>query len=280
MKLLELKPLIIIFALTSATQVMPAFGKTSDQGSDIWSKAAIMTTYTLNRHLNPFDIDVEVDKGVATLRGTVESDVERDLAEQIALGVDGVQSVKNELTVSPDAPAHAGSDSFMHTVADANITAKIKSQLLWNKNTHGLKIGVDTKDAVVTLNGNVQSDVEAQLAEQIARNTGDVRAVENRIVVGARVENDTNANGAAQSIDKAEVEIADSWITTKVKSALLYNRNIDLGEIDVTTTNGIVHLAGAVDSEAEKQAAIGIVKDIRGVKDVKADLQVAAQARY
>lgn len=168
----------------------------------------------------------------------------------------------------------------MHTVADANITAKIKSQLLWNKNTHGLKIGVDTKDAVVTLNGNVQSDVEAQLAEQIARNTGDVRAVENRIVVGARVENDTNANGAAQSIDKAEVEIADSWITTKVKSALLYNRNIDLGEIDVTTTNGIVHLAGAVDSEAEKQAAIGIVKDIRGVKDVKADLQVAAQASY
>lgn len=276
MKLPKLKPLIVICALSTATQALPALGEVDDQSSDIWSKAAITTTYTLNRHLNPFDIDVDVDNGVATLRGTVESDVERDLAEQLALGVDGVSSVRNELTVSPDAPERAGSDAFMHKVADANITAKIKSQLLWNRNTHGLKIHVDTKDAVVTLSGNVQSDVEAQLAEQIARNTGDVREVENRIVVGNRAEN--AANGAAQSLDETEVGIADSWITAKVKSALLYNRNIGLGEIGVTTTNGIVHLAGNVDSEVEKQAAINIVKDIRGVKDVKADLEVAAHA--
>lgn len=271
----ELKPLIAVCALAMGLNGIAAQAADKDQGSDVWSKAAITTTYTLNRHLNPFNIDVDVENGVAILRGHVESDVERDLAEELALGVDGVKEVRNELEVNPDTPTQAESGSFMSNVRDANITAKVKSQLLWNRNTHGIDIDVDTESSIVTLTGGVKSNAESQLAEQIARNTSDVMDVNNRLTV---------ADGAVALDDKVEreaeqtkQEVSDSWITTKVKSALIYNRNIEMGEIDVTTKNGVVRLKGSVDSDVDKQTAVAIAKGIRGVKDVKADLKVLPQ---
>jgi osmotically-inducible protein OsmY len=60
---------------------------------------------------------------------------------------------------------------------------RMKSKLLANTNTHGLKIDVDTRGDVVTLAGAVSSSEEKQLAEQIARNTGDVKDVRNQLVV-------------------------------------------------------------------------------------------------
>jgi len=47
----------------------------------------------------------------------------------------------------------------------------------------GLKIDVDTADDVVTLSGRVGSAEESQLAEEIAKNTGDVEGVRNNLVV-------------------------------------------------------------------------------------------------
>jgi osmotically-inducible protein OsmY len=46
-----------------------------------------------------------------------------------------------------------------------------------------LKIDVDTNDDVVTLSGRVASDKEKQLAEEIAKNAGDVESVRNNLTV-------------------------------------------------------------------------------------------------
>ena len=46
-----------------------------------------------------YDIDVEVDNGVVTLKGKVDTAEAKKKAEEIAKKVDGVKSVKNELTV-------------------------------------------------------------------------------------------------------------------------------------------------------------------------------------
>ncbi|TVS10355.1 MAG: BON domain-containing protein [Wenzhouxiangella sp.] len=51
----------------------------------IWSAMA------LNRHLSPFGLDIEVDGTTATLKGEVESSVQKDLAEEIALGMEGIE---------------------------------------------------------------------------------------------------------------------------------------------------------------------------------------------
>jgi osmotically-inducible protein OsmY len=272
MHTVKMKPLIAACALAIGMTCTAAIAKDNDQSSDVWAKAAITTTYTLNRHLNPFKIDVDVNNGVATLNGSVESDVERDLAEELAKGVDGVKEVRNELKVDDEATMRTDSDSFMNSVRDANITAQVKSQLLWNSNTHGLKIDVDTKKSVVTLTGKVESTAESDLAEQIAGNTSDVVKVNNNLEVEKNTAN--LADKAEREAKEAKVEVSDSWITTKVKSALAYNRNIEMDEIDVTTTNGIVMLKGTVESETSKRQATEIAKGIRGVKSVNADIKV------
>ncbi|MEQ8206809.1 MAG: BON domain-containing protein [Woeseia sp.] len=157
---------------------------------DAWLDGRIGTAFTLNRHLNPFSIDTKVENGVVLLEGEVESDIDRDLAGEIAQNVDGVSSVKNELTVSGDnsmeemkGKAKKTANNFMQTVGDATTTAAVKTRLMANGNTKGLSINVDTKDDVVTLSGTVESSEERDLAEALAKNTGDVERVDNKLVV-------------------------------------------------------------------------------------------------
>jgi hyperosmotically inducible periplasmic protein len=161
---------------------------------DAWITGRIETLYTLNRHLNPFSINTDVDNGIVHLTGMVESNVDRDLAVELAKNVDGVVEVKSELKIEPetarqaasaDAAKRDGTRSFGAWVDDATTTAAVKSKLIGNANTKGLKIDVDTRGDVVTLSGRVASAEEKQLAGEIARSTGDVSDVHNQLVVDA-----------------------------------------------------------------------------------------------
>ena len=160
---------------------------------DGWLAGKIETVYTLNRHLNAFAINTDVENGMVHLTGMVESDIDRDLAGEIAEGIDGVVEVQNDLKVEESARQAAakksgeeGKRSFGTWVDDATTTAAVKSRLVGNANTKGLQIDVDTWGDVVTLSGEVGSAEEKQLAEEIARNTGDVEDVLNQLVVAAR----------------------------------------------------------------------------------------------
>lgn len=184
MKASYLVILTLIFSLLGFTAI--ADEKESEQTSDIWLKAKIVTTYALSEHLNPFTIDVNVNKGEVTLTGTVENDIQSDLAAEIAKGVKGVKNVNNKLDINPEAKRDMERSSFMHYVDDANITARLKSKLLLDPNTHGLKIHVTTKNAVVSLEGELNSNTEADLVRQIARNTKGVIDVEDKLTISKK----------------------------------------------------------------------------------------------
>ena len=68
-------------------------------------------------------------------------------------------------------------------VDDALITARVKSSLLADSGTKGLKIDVDTKSGVVQLKGNVASDTERTLAQNLAAKVEGVKTVENKLTV-------------------------------------------------------------------------------------------------
>jgi osmotically-inducible protein OsmY len=68
---------------------------------------------------------------------------------------------------------------------DATLTAKVKSKLLADKGTSGLKINVDTKGGVVTLTGVVKTAAEKDLAGQLASATEGVASVNNSLTVTA-----------------------------------------------------------------------------------------------
>lgn len=157
----------------------------SGEMRDAWLDGKIETAFTLNRHLNPFRIDTEVENGMVYLDGTVRSDVDRDLAGEIAKSVKGVKKVENRLQVAEmqEGEVEQAADGFMQHVSDATTTAMVKSKLLANGNTKGLQINVDTTDDVVTLTGSVESDEIRDLAEQLAQNTNNVKSVDNRLEV-------------------------------------------------------------------------------------------------
>lgn len=64
--------------------------------------------------------------------------------------------------------------------------------------------------------------------------------------------------------------VTDTWITTKVKADLLATENVSGLDIKVETVDGVVTLSGAVASKAQKDKAIAVAKQIKGVKSVEA----------
>ncbi len=140
----------------------------------------------INEDLNNFDIDIDVNKNEVMLSGEVNSSAEKDLAEEVALSIDGVKSVDNQLQIAANNKHEDSEQEASAVIQDAAITAMVKTGLLTNSNISGTDINVETKQRVVTLKGKVESNVESDLAEKIAENTEDVKDVENELQVVAR----------------------------------------------------------------------------------------------
>ena len=68
-------------------------------------------------------------------------------------------------------------------VDDSAITAAVKAKMAEDKNVSATAISVETLNGTVQLSGFAKSQAEKDRAENIARNTKDVKAVRNSIVV-------------------------------------------------------------------------------------------------
>lgn len=266
---MRVKYFIVMLILFGTVAVIPAFANDITT-SDVWLDSKITTTYTLNEHLNPFDISVDVKNGVVFLSGEVDSSIEKALAVEIARGIEGVKEVKDNIEINPSSETH-NSSGFMETMTDASLVAKVKSNLLWNKETSGMDINVDAKDRIVTLKGDVSSAAERELAVRIAENTSGVRRVKDKLSV-------SNKPGLSKKIDhtakKTQEVVSDAWVTTKIKSRFLFDKHTDGFDITVTTQDGIVTLEGNVPGKVEKDYAVQIAQDTVHVKKVIDKLKI------
>ncbi len=68
--------------------------------------------------------------------------------------------------------------------------------------------------------------------------------------------------------------IDDATITTRVKTALLNDQDVDATRIDVSTTAGVVTLSGEVRSKGDADRAVQVTRAVPGVKDVREALKV------
>lgn len=62
--------------------------------------------------------------------------------------------------------------------------------------------------------------------------------------------------------------LIDSEIEEAARAALLADTRVDVREVDVCVEDGTVFLTGAVDSAAEREAALEDVRAVHGIKDV------------
>ena len=72
--------------------------------------------------------------------------------------------------------------------------------------------------------------------------------------------------------------IDDSWITTKVKTAILNEPSLKVAQINVETYKGTVQLSGFVDNQDAASRAVDAAKKVGGVKSVKNDLRIKSQS--
>lgn len=65
----------------------------------------------------------------------------------------------------------------------------------------------------------------------------------------------------------------DSYITAKVKAAILNEPGLKSSEINVETFKGVVQLSGFVNSSSDIDRAIDVARSVKGVKSVKNDMR-------
>ncbi len=168
---------LVMFAAFAAVLIALACSQ-SDAGITTKVKAKLAADSTVKAS----QVHVDTQNKIVTLSGTVDSETAKAQAVAIARGTEGVADVVDSLTLSPSTSAEA-SRSAGQVVDDASITAAVKTKLMADSVVGGLKIDVDTKDGVVSLNGPVKSQNEKDTALRIARETSGVKDVRDNLVV-------------------------------------------------------------------------------------------------
>jgi len=167
---------------------------------------------------------------------------------------------------------------------DAGITGKVKSKFAADDTVKAYQIDVDTKDKVVTLSGNVDSQAAKDQAVALARGTeGVADVVDNITVAGGSAampggEGDAAIGGNAPNPEPDRplgTVMDDASITAAVKTKLLADPTVGGLKIDVDTREGVVYLTGDnMKSQAEIDQAIKLAKETSGVKSVESKLVV------
>ena len=132
--------------------------------------------------------------------------------------------------------------------SDAQLQQDVMAELKWEPAVHAAQIGVEVKDGVVTLAGEVSSYTEKLNAERAAQRVSGVKAL------------------------AVEMEIKPSLSATVVKSdieaALKRRAAADAKSIAVDVEGGDVTLTGTVHSWSERDLATRSAWGTAGVRNV------------
>lgn len=123
---------------------------------------------------------------------------------------------------------------------------------------------------VVTLQGAVDDAETAADIERVVTGVRGVRELRSRLSVGA---------AAAAKVDyDFSQRIEDMTLLADVRTRLLSSHDINALNVEVSVNNGTAILSGNVDSQAQREKAEKIVRELRGVQDVENNLVVPLQA--
>lgn len=232
-------------------------------------KARLETTYLLNEHLSPFNINTRVQDGHVFLAGSVESEVERDLARELAEQTMGVKSVTNEIVVVDAVPRRGGDRSWQQRVQDSTTSASVRARLLGHREMRGLSIGVRTENGVVTLTGIAFSEAQRDRIVQIAAETAGVNRVVSNLTLAERRQTD----GVLDTIGST---LSDEVTEKQVQTRIAFNRHVRVRDLEVDVIDGEAILTGLVESEQMKQIAGNIALNTAGVRAVRNEITVVA----
>ena len=141
--------------------------------SDSWLTSKTKIALFADERVKGTQVNVQTHKGVVMLRGKVDSPEAKSAAGDIAQGINGVKSVKNELQVVPSSTRKATDRD------DKEIMREVKTHLAKDPELKQAKVSVRVDAGVVTLTGEVPSVQMSARASEAARSVTGVRSVQN-----------------------------------------------------------------------------------------------------
>ncbi|MDA3971387.1 MAG: BON domain-containing protein [Desulfobulbaceae bacterium] len=195
--------------------------------SDDQIKKAVKDAFRYDPRVFSFNPDVDVDNGRVTLSSVVDNLKAKEAAEQDARNVIGVWRVKNHLKVRP-----------VNIPSDDVLEKRVATALFVNSWVDRFEIDIDAVAGWVYLSGDVTIWFEKNIAERVAEGVKGVTNVINNITY------------------------PDSWtwkpdqeIREDVKDELFWSLYVDADQVSITVFNGVVTLAGNVETLSERKAA-------------------------
>ena len=143
--------------------------------SDSWITSKTKIALYSDERVKGTQISVDTKDGVVHLRGKVDSSEAKAAAADVAKGIDGAKSVKNDLqVVAPSARKAVDA-------TDKDIAKTVETRL--KKDTNLKKVDVRADGGVVTLTGEVPNLSMSARASEMARGVGGVKSVKNELTV-------------------------------------------------------------------------------------------------
>ena len=141
---------------------------------------------------------------------------------------------------------------------DAQLQQDVMAELKWEPAVHATQIGVQVKNGVVTLAGEVGSYIEKWNAEHAAQRVTGVKALAIEIKI--------KLPGASKRTD---ADIAES-----AKNILTWTSALPIDAIKVMVEGGWLTLSGDVEWQFQRQAATDCVRRLMGVTGVSNQIAI------
>lgn len=215
--------------------------------SDSEIQQAVIRELNWDTRVDETDVGVEVDKGIVTLTGTVDSNLKRTAAQEAAHRVAGVLDVANDVKVH-----YRG----LQGRTDTEIAEAVRRALEWHTEVPHQRIQTTVTDGWVSLKGTVDHWHERENAELAIRHLSGVHGVVNQIKI-------------------APPTVASAVVRGEIEEALERRAEREAKQINVAVEDGMVILSGTVHSWPEKRAVLGAARFTRGVRDVVDRLRIA-----
>jgi len=262
-----------LFGAALASLLLTTGSLFADSAQDHQAEEAFRSSHIYRTQLENTNVSIDVSHGVATLKGSVENDDQRSLADDTARSLPGVERVDNRIRVTNE-PKESSDDW---------ISLKVRSALLFHRNVSATNTHIAVHDGVVTLTGTAHSDAEKALSEEYAKDVKGVRRVENDLQVITPAEehaehadhmDNRHDHNLATEQRSAGDRIDDASITAQIKSSLAVRKSTSALHTNVTTRDGVVTLTGEARNGAEKDLVTKIAENIDGVRSVHNEMSI------
>lgn len=156
-------------------------------------------------------------------------------------------------TAGPMSDDH-GKRTIGTSIDDMMVASRAKSNIKnTNEQLSKAHIDVTSFNGVVLLTGQVPSEAAKREAEQAVEGLRNVQVIHNELEVAGPTSIPARMN--------------DSYLSTKVKTALLADSDTEGGRTKVVTENGVVYLMGLLTRD-EAEAAVSKAREVYGVQKI------------